>query len=59
MYQKFTQDDSEKYCHVMEKEAFTRSLNPSNELLALIMQFARAYHVEKKLPGRLSEMILN
>ncbi|GHV57511.1 hypothetical protein FACS1894182_06540 [Bacteroidia bacterium] len=59
MYLKFTQNDSGEYCNVMENETLFRSLNPQKETLALIMQFARVYHVEKKLPGRLSELILN
>jgi hypothetical protein len=59
MYQKFTPDDTDEYCHVMEKGNRMRHLNPQKETLALIMQFACAYHVEKKLPARLSEIILN
>ena len=59
MYQKFTQDDSDEYCHVMETHMPVRQLNPRKETVALIMQFACAYHVEKKLPTRLSGIILN
>jgi hypothetical protein len=59
MYQKFTSDNSLECCNVMEKETTFRYLNPRKETLALIMQFACAYHVEKKLPARLSEIILN
>ena len=59
MYQKFTQEDSDLYCHVMENDIPFRDLNPQKETLALIMQFAGAYHVEKKLPARLSGIILN
>jgi hypothetical protein len=43
----------------MEKETPQRHLNPKKETLALIMQFACVYHVEKKMPVRLSELILN
>ena len=59
MYQKFTQNDSDEYCHVMEKDIPFRQLNPRKETVALIMQFACTYHVEKKLPARLSGIILN
>ena len=59
MYQKFTQEDSGEYCHVMEENIPSRHLNPRKETLALIMQFACSYHVEKKLPARLSGIILN
>ena len=59
MYQKFTQDNSDDYCHVMEKDIPYRQLNPRKETVALIMQFAGAYHVEKKLPKRMSGLILN
>jgi hypothetical protein len=43
----------------MEKEVVSHYLKPRKETLAVIMQFACAYYVEKKLPARLSEMILN
>jgi hypothetical protein len=59
MYQKFTHDDSDDYCHVMEKKTPKRHLNPRKETLSLIMQFACVYHVEKKMPARLSGLILN
>ena len=59
MYQKSTQEHSDEYCHVMEKDILFEHLNPRKETLALIMQFAGAYHVEKKLSARLSGIILN
>jgi len=59
MYQKSTQARSDEYCHVMEKDIPFRHLNPRKETLALIMQFAGAYHVEKRLPACLSGIILN
>ena len=59
MYQKFTQEDSDLYCHVMDREVPFRDLNPREETLVLIMQFAGAYHVEMKLPAGLSGIILN
>jgi hypothetical protein len=59
MYQKFTQKDSDEYCHVAEKDIPFRQLNPRKETMTLIMQFACAYHVEKKMPARLSGIILN
>jgi hypothetical protein len=59
MYHKFTQQDSDEYCHVMEQNVPSRQLNPRKETIALIMQFACAYHVEKKLPAQLSGIMLN
>ena len=60
MYYKFTQTELDDYCHVMEKwNVRYRQVNPRKETLALIRQFACAYHVEKKLPARLSGIILN
>ena len=59
MYQKFTQGNLNQCCHIMEKDIPFEDLNPRKETLALIMQFAGAYHVEKKLPARLSGIILN
>jgi len=59
MYQKITPKKSDQYCHVMEEYPTFRYLNPQKETLALIMQFACAYHVEAKLPAPLSGIILN
>jgi len=59
MYQKFTQKQPDEYCYVMEKVLPYRQLNPRKETVALIMQFAGVYHVEKKLPVRISGIILN
>jgi hypothetical protein len=59
MYQKFTHNGSEDCCRVVEKDFHARLMDPRNETLALIMQFACAYHVEKKLPTGLSGLILN
>ena len=59
MYQKFTQEHSDEYCYMMEKDFPSVHLSPRKETLALIMQFACAYHVEKKLPALLSGIILN
>ena len=59
MYQKSTQAHSDEYCNVMERDLSFRQLNPRKETIALIMQFACAYHVEKKLPTYLSGIILN
>jgi hypothetical protein len=59
MYQKTTRETHDEYCNVMNEIRSSRSLNPRQETLALIMQFACAYHVEKKLPLRISEMMLN
>ena len=59
MYQNSTQKHQDEYCRVMEKDISYRHLNPRKETLALIMQFARVYHVEQKLPVRFSGIILN
>jgi hypothetical protein len=59
MYQKITQEKRKNYCNVSDEEISFHSLNPRKEILAFIMQFAYAYHVEKELPVRMSEMILN
>jgi len=59
MYQKITPKNSDQYCPVMEKYPAFQYLNPRKETLSLIMQFARAYHVEKRLPAQLSGIILN
>jgi hypothetical protein len=59
MYQRFTQEKHKEYCSVLDEEIPFHSLNPRKETLAFIMQFAYAYHVEKELPVRMSEMILN
>jgi hypothetical protein len=59
MFQKFTQENSDEYCFVMGKKTITQQLNPRKETLILIRQFAGAYHVEKKLPAQLMEIILN
>ncbi len=59
MYQKFTQEKSDDYCHIVNKEKDQSSLTPAKETLSFIMQFACAYHVEKNLPLGISEMVLN
>jgi hypothetical protein len=58
MYVKATQTESSDCYKLLEKKSIDR-LNPRKETLALIMQFACVYHVEKRLPDSLSEMILN
>jgi hypothetical protein len=59
MYQRSTQRNADNYCDVISKEMSMRFLSPRKETLAFIVQFASAYHVEKKLPLELGEMILN
>jgi hypothetical protein len=59
MYQKITQEESTDYCKIVRKERNSGSLNPGTTTLALIMQFACSYHVEKSLPASLSGMVLN
>jgi hypothetical protein len=59
MYQKITPQNSDEYCNVMDDKTAFQYLNPREETLALIMQFARVCYVETKLPPSLSEIILN
>jgi hypothetical protein len=60
MDQRSTQKKSEKLnCSLLDEEIVFNILNPQKETLAFIMQFASSYHVEKRLPLELSEMILN
>jgi hypothetical protein len=59
MYQKTTQETPDECCNVMNEKKSSRFLNPRQETLAFIMQFACAYHVEKKLPLRMAGMLLN
>jgi hypothetical protein len=59
MYQKITHEESTDYCKIVKKERNSGSLNPRTTTLALIMQFACSYHVEKGLQAPLSGMILN
>jgi hypothetical protein len=58
MYQRTTQNESVDYYKLSKRENIS-CLNPRKETLALIMQFARVFYVEKGLPDSLSEMILN
>lgn len=59
MYHKITQEMSDEYCHVMDEDISVHCSNPRKETLALIMQFARVYYVEKELPAGMSGIILN
>ncbi len=52
-----TPNDCKKNKMVTSKE--TRVQTPSNQTLTFIMQFAKSYHVEKKLPLELSGLSLN
>jgi hypothetical protein len=36
-----------------------QGLNPKKQTLSFVKQFARSYHLEKKLPPALNGMILN
>jgi hypothetical protein len=59
MYQKSTQRETDECCNVMNEKESVCFLNPQKETLALILQFAYAYHVEKKLPLKMSGIVLN
>ena len=59
MYQKSTQQKTDEYCNLIETEKNESKLNPRKETLNFIRHFAYAYHVESKLSGKLSEIILN
>lgn len=58
MYQKFTQHRNECY-NLIDAGENVELLNPSRETVNFVRCFAYAYHVENKLPRKLSGFILN
>ena len=58
MYQKFTHQESKDFFSVIDNVE-TKESNPGKHVLFCIRQFARAYHVENKLPQALNGIILN
>ncbi|MCL1938465.1 MAG: hypothetical protein FWF52_08750 [Candidatus Azobacteroides sp.] len=59
MYQKFTQEKREECCGIMRDEKSTNFFAPRKEAIRFVTQFAYTYHAERKLPARLSGMLLN
>lgn len=59
MCQKITPKKVSDYCNVLKDEKEEGNLNPQQDTLGYIMQFAYTYHVERELPESLSGMILN
>jgi hypothetical protein len=57
MPQKITPDQTKDCCPVMNEKK--SKLNPSGKSISFLLQFARSYHVEKKLVPSLGGMILN
>jgi|GEM_PF-3950237 hypothetical protein len=58
MPQKITPDQT-KDCFPVMNEKKRSKLNPSEKSISFLLQFARSYHVEKKLVPSLGGMILN
>ncbi len=54
----YTPDSLNRYKTTKRKDDY-QMLAPSKQTVNLILQFANVYHVEKKIPAKLSEMILN
>ncbi|MDH8701608.1 hypothetical protein M2138_000955 [Dysgonomonadaceae bacterium PH5-43] len=59
MYQKFTQKKKIDCSNVLKDGSCKGEVSPRKDTLAFIMQFARAYHVEKDLPVAVSGFVLN
>ena len=54
-----TPNEWKDYCNEMKKEHVPVYREPRKQTMALIMQFARSYHVEKKVPSALSGLVLS
>jgi hypothetical protein len=59
MHRKITQEKANSCSNVLGDERLKGLKNPGSDTLAFIVQFAHAYHVEKKLPSSLAGMVLN
>ncbi|GHT70675.1 hypothetical protein FACS1894155_05820 [Bacteroidia bacterium] len=59
MSQISTPNEWKDYCDAMKKEKCRVYKDPRKQTMALIMQFARTYHVEKNLPASLSGYVIN
>lgn len=58
MNQKITHSETKNFFSVIDNVG-TKELNPGKDVIFFIRQFARAYHVESKLPQALNGIILN
>jgi len=58
MNQKITHSETKNFFSVIDNVKM-RELNPRKDVIFFIRQFARAYHVENKLPQALNGIILN
>jgi hypothetical protein len=58
MSRKFTHQETTDFFSVIDGESM-KELNPGKQITFLIRQFAYTYHIEKKLPQTLNEIILN
>ncbi len=54
-----TPEEWKDYCDAMKREKVHICKEPRKQTMALVMQFARSYRVEKKLPVTISGYILN
>ena len=58
MNQKITHPETKKIFSVIDNVEI-KELTPDKDVIFFIRQFARAYHVENKLPQALNGIILN
>ncbi len=54
-----TPEEWKDYCDAMKREKVYICKEPRKQTIAMVMQFARSYHVEKQLPASLSGYVLN
>jgi len=59
MSQISTPEEWKDYCEAMKSERVHICKEPRKQTIAMVMQFARSYHVERKLPVSLSGYVLN
>lgn len=60
MPQKFTQDQTTDYFSpVIDDDNEKMQLEPKTETISFLRQFARSYHIEKRLPSSLGGLVLN
>ncbi len=54
-----TPEEWKDYCDAMKREKVHICKEPRKQTMAVVMQFARSYHVEKQLPASMSGYVLN
>ena len=59
MSQISTPEEWKDYCDAMKAERVRIGKEPRKQTIAMVMQFARSYHVERRLPMSLSGYVLN